>query len=1068
MLGTRSGSTLAGDWPGWWSAREADRSHREGTGTHRRTGLASHLVTWVLMCGAVLLLTASSAFAAPLVWVAPSLVRVRPSEGAGSATQLTVYAAKGESESFQIIVRAPASGALSNVNVLAPSLGQAQVTLSREHYVYLASGSGDWASNRNKPQGPGYYPDALIPFVHPTTGQDLTGTYDAVPFSLAANQNQPIWVDLSVPRTMPAGDYPGVFTITSAQGNATVAVTLHVWNFTLPVQPALKTCFMYWPSSDGGEGRGVLQADRELLRNRLNPVSTNTSYERAFMDTEGMQSTSLGFWSGADQSGYIAPAPSVSDILTQKSWHQPDLYFYCYSADEISNPALFPGIKAWARAFHAAGVDQLITMVPVPELYDDGSGTGRSAVDDWVLLPKQYDQYRANVLSVQQKGDKVWSYNCTQQDDYSPKWLLDYAPVNYRLQPGFINQSLGLVGLLYWRVDWWTADPWTANYPWPYLPGEGLLVYPGAQVGLSGQVVPSMRIKFVRDGIDDYDYIQLLKEAGQGTWALNVARTVGPDWSNWTRDISAVENARVQLGNMLDSLGGGGGGGHTLTVTAAANPSSVASGGSTALTASALDSQGHVITSWSWSDGGAGGSFSSPTAQNPTYTAPANPSANNLTVLLTVTATCAGATPATASGSAALTVQGTTTSHTVTTTAAATPTTVASGGTVALTATGACSLGHTGLAWAWSDGGAGGAFSSPTTQNPTYTAPINTSGSPRTVTLTLTTTCKWVAPWVASSATQTITVNASTTAHTLTVTAAATPSTVASGGSATLSATASDSSGHAIAAWSWSDGSAGGAFSPSATLQNPTYTAAANTSGSDRTLTLTVRATCAGATPLTASGSAPLTVQSTTTSHTVTVTASATPATIASGGTTTLNAAGTCSLGHTGLAWQWSDGGAGGAFSPGATVQNPSYTAAANTSGSSRVVTLTLTATCKWVAPWVVSSGSATLTVNSAAMPHTVTVSTSASPTTVLSGGTTALVTTVTDSLGHTITSWSWSDGGTGGTFLPSAAVQNPTYRAAANNSRRNRAVTLRVTANCGGTVATAQTSVTVRTNRGR
>ncbi len=50
------------------------------------------------------------------------------------------------------------------------------------------------------------------------------------------------------------------------------------------------------------------------------------------------------------------------------------------------------------------------------------------------------------------------------------------------------------------------------------------------------------------------------------------------------------------------------------------------------------------------------------------------------------------------------------------------------------------------------------------------------------------------------------------------------------------------------------------------------------------------------------------------------------------------------SLGHTGLAYQWTDNGAGGTFSPSATAQNPTYTAAVNKTGSARTVTLTATA----------------------------------------------------------------------------------------------------------------------------
>ena len=132
-----------------------------------------------------------------------------------------------------------------------------------------------------------------------------------------------------------------------------------------------------------------------------------------------------------------------------------------------------PGNSGRGRALHAVGVDQLITMPPLPDLYDDGSGTGRSAVDVWVLLPKLYDQYQSNVQYVQGKGDKTWSYNCCEQDDYSPKWLLDFDPINYRVQPGFINESLGLNGLLYWRVDWWTSDPWNNVQAGWACPGRG-------------------------------------------------------------------------------------------------------------------------------------------------------------------------------------------------------------------------------------------------------------------------------------------------------------------------------------------------------------------------------------------------------------------------------------------------------------------------------------------------------------------------------------------------------------------------------------------------------------------
>lgn len=68
-----------------------------------------------------------------------------------------------------------------------------------------------------------------------------------------------------------------------------------------------------------------------------------------------------------------------------------------------------------------------------------------------------------------------------------------------------------------------------------------------------------MRLKYIRDGVDDFDYVALLKQQGQGDWALSVTRSVGTDWTNWTRDPSALEAARMQLGNKLDELAGGDG-----------------------------------------------------------------------------------------------------------------------------------------------------------------------------------------------------------------------------------------------------------------------------------------------------------------------------------------------------------------------------------------------------------------------------------------------------------------------------------------------------------------------------
>jgi hypothetical protein len=321
----------------------------------------------------------------------------------------------------------------------------------------------------------------------------------------------------------------------------------------MPASPFLKSAFLYFQA-------GTLQAQQELLRHKLAPLSTNAADQSLLMKEHGLNATNIGPYGGA-YAGHCAmsAAPSAGQFKSLAAAQQPGLMLYNYSADEIGHcKNIYPTIQQWAQNMHQAGIKNLITMSPNPALYSDGSGSGRSAVDIWVLLPLMYNNSKSEVNRVLQKGDSVWSYNTLVQDAYSPKWLIDFDPVNFRVQPGFINQSLNLTGLLYWRIDRWPSDPWNnvnnaGTYSSANYPGEGMLVYPGEQVGIKG-VVPSMRLKWLRDGVEDYDYVQILKNLGKEDVAMEIARSVGPDWTNWTRDAASIESARHKLGETISQI----------------------------------------------------------------------------------------------------------------------------------------------------------------------------------------------------------------------------------------------------------------------------------------------------------------------------------------------------------------------------------------------------------------------------------------------------------------------------------------------------------------------------------
>jgi len=500
--------------------------------------------------------------AGPTVWVSDSLTRIGETDSPTNANSVALSGARGEYLDFQIIVTAP-SGGLTNVSLSASQLVGPNGSLIqspncafyRELYVDVTTSSLNLGGS-NQPLPPGMYPDPLIPFIDPDTGLPPTSgaTYPAAPFSVPAGQNQPIWVDLFIPRGIlntPPGTYTGNISVTSTQGSASVPVTVTVWNFDLPLKPSLLSNF----NSGGNETRAV---DLALLRNRLMPDQlANISTEASDIANYGLSSADLGFYSGASYGQcHMSAAPSTAQFAAAKASNNSSLLILDYSADEIDNCTnVFPTLIQWAANMHAAGVDNFVTMAPTPALFSDGTGSGRSAVDIWATETDEFAAASTYVAQALAKGDQVWSYTDLVQDAYTPKWEIDFLPINFRVIPGWINPVLGLTGILYWNVVDWSSDPYTDVYAPdnPGYPGEGQLVYPGGPAGLQG-VAPSMRLKWVRDGVQDYEYFQILKNLGQSAFALQVGQTVGPDWTNWTRDPAVLEAAKVQLGQEINSL----------------------------------------------------------------------------------------------------------------------------------------------------------------------------------------------------------------------------------------------------------------------------------------------------------------------------------------------------------------------------------------------------------------------------------------------------------------------------------------------------------------------------------
>lgn len=484
------------------------------------------------------------------LWVTNALDRVRQNRPSNGKNTIALTAAKGEYESFQIVACTEAEQAISltslkisdfiskNGDVIA---ADKYVTVYREHYISCQVQSP--ASSSVIQETTGMIADALIPVINPTTGEvlDSGSRFCAFPFELSSAACQPFFIDVFIPRDAATGEYIATYEMQSDSGAVGGMVTLNVYDVKLSDTQIQGSYFGSWSSAS--EAKVVEAAKNRMFINAISKEQQEKLYKEY-----GYNNANLGFWSNADinNTDKMEPAPTVDEVTAKKAKQYQKLNQFAYTADEIGGSDNLNGrIIEYAQALHKAGVKQLITMPPTESLLDDGLGNNQAAVDIWVMLPKQFDSNTELIEKARSKKDaEIWTYNCLVQDTYSPKYLLDYPLIDFRIQPGFINYAIDAEGFLFWVIDNWN----TVGDPWESLDmrfnGDGILFYPGEDVGLDNTFVPSLRAKAIRDGFEDYELLKALEEK-QGK-KLDTSK-VATNFSSWTQDANTLITERAKL-----------------------------------------------------------------------------------------------------------------------------------------------------------------------------------------------------------------------------------------------------------------------------------------------------------------------------------------------------------------------------------------------------------------------------------------------------------------------------------------------------------------------------------------
>jgi len=547
---------------------------------------------------------AASAASDLQAWAVSGTTRLLRGAPAEAGTRVELAAARNEWESFQVFVRA--DGPVKGVNLVAGDLsgpggsiiGGKDAVLYREHQLEIAE-----PSHRNDRFTPGWYPDALIPFLHPLTRRPLHGgKFSAAPFDLPGGETHGFWVDVRVPTEARAGAYRGRYRITDAAGDEIgIEVVLTVWDFELPRVASFQTALgspgerlrRYYAlrAKNGKEQEPQdweavdAQIADELCRHRINatpppalltPRQTGVSYDftseqiaalRRFVDTYNINALQVPH-------PRTAIKDPVSESATLGAWlksfellkealARPAVTFFTYLKDEPNSQEEYQYVQKWGAAIRAIHSPVKVLVVEQTKSQDARWGTLYGAVDIWCPLFPLHDEETASQRLA--AGETLWTYTALCQRDATPWWQIDFPLLNYRV-PAWIAWHHHMQGLLYWGgMCHWSGvqDPWTdpktldrrKDGKGPLYQGEGSLLYPGRQIGYDG-VTPSMRLKALRDGIEDFEYLKVLERKGLADAARAIVMPLAPSWFKWNGDPSAYGRARIELAKMISADAG--------------------------------------------------------------------------------------------------------------------------------------------------------------------------------------------------------------------------------------------------------------------------------------------------------------------------------------------------------------------------------------------------------------------------------------------------------------------------------------------------------------------------------
>jgi hypothetical protein len=523
--------------------------------------------------------------AAAEIGVASSLEKLRPQAPIPRARAIELHAARGECESAQIAVRA-ADGLGALAAEAAPlGRGAIPVALYRVATIALGLASG--------PDGePGEWPDPLVPARDAYFGEERR----AFPAAVAPGRLQAIWVEACVPPDAAAGLHVGAVRLRDGDRPlGEVPLRVRVWPFTLPRTGKFAAAFGL-PTRVGTRALG--KPDDPVLARALAAAALRHRVTPYILSADPPEGTCTARRCVLDWSRYDAEVAPVLDgtlvpgvrgafaevRIPERVWNGPERdlaatlrawrrHFAArgwadrlrlYTLDE-AGPEQVPELARRARLARAAGIRVFATVVPSPALarWVDEFAPNLALVAD---APGRRAGREPAADGVRWSYASCMSHGCAELPAAGtarismlreftgwPGYEIDRPGTAARAVP-LLGVRRGLEGELYYdMLQAWTGDPWSQVRAFAGN-GDGTLLYPGLPEALGGTrpfPVESIRLKIVRDALEDAELVALARAAGEGRLADRLLTRLVPTARGWERRPEPWLSARRILGEAV-------------------------------------------------------------------------------------------------------------------------------------------------------------------------------------------------------------------------------------------------------------------------------------------------------------------------------------------------------------------------------------------------------------------------------------------------------------------------------------------------------------------------------------